>query len=120
MEAAVSAALGDGPFDLLVDLGTGTGRMLELFADRYRRGIGIDLSPAMLAYARAKLERAGLAHAQVRHGDIYDLALADRVRRCGRHASGAALPERPAARRARGGARARARRPSADRRFRPA
>jgi ArsR family transcriptional regulator len=78
VEAAVSSALGSGPFDLLVDLGTGTGRMLELFAPRFRRGIGLDLSPAMLAYARAKLERAGLTHAHVRQGDIYDLPLADR------------------------------------------
>ena len=77
VESAVSSALGAGPFDLLVDLGTGTGRMLELFAPRYRRGIGLDLSPAMLAYARAKLERTGLTHAQVRQGDIYDLPLAD-------------------------------------------
>ena len=52
-------ALGAGPFDLFLDLGTGTGRMLELFRERYRRGLGIDLSPAMLAYARAKLERSG-------------------------------------------------------------
>lgn len=78
VEAAVSASLGDGPFDLFLDLGTGTGRMLELFADRYRRGLGIDLSPAMLAYARAKLGRAGHARIQVRQGDIYDLPLADR------------------------------------------
>ena len=79
VEAAVSAALGSGPFNLLIDLGTGTGRMLELFADRYRRGLGLDLSPAMLAYARAKLERAGLGHAQVRQGDIYHLPLADQA-----------------------------------------
>jgi ubiquinone/menaquinone biosynthesis C-methylase UbiE len=77
VEQAVAAALGPGPFNLLVDLGTGTGRMLELFADRFRRGIGLDLSPAMLAYARANLERAGLAHTQVRQGDIFDLPLAD-------------------------------------------
>jgi ArsR family transcriptional regulator len=77
VEAAVAAAVGPGPFDLLVDLGTGTGRMLELLAPRFRRGIGLDLNPAMLGYARAKLERAGLGHAQVRHGDIYDLPLAD-------------------------------------------
>jgi ArsR family transcriptional regulator len=32
----------------------------------------------MLAYARAKLERAGLANAQVRQGNLYDLPLADR------------------------------------------
>ena len=79
VEAAISAALGEDPLDLLIDLGTGTGRMLELLAPRYRRGLGIDRSPAMLAYARAKLERAKLSHAQVRQGDIYDLPLADAV-----------------------------------------
>jgi ubiquinone/menaquinone biosynthesis C-methylase UbiE/DNA-binding transcriptional ArsR family regulator len=78
VEAAVSEVLGPDPFDLLVDLGTGTGRMLELFAARYRRGLGLDLNPAMLAYARAKLEGAGLVHAQVRQGNLYDLPLADR------------------------------------------
>ncbi len=77
VEAAVSTALGPGPFGLFVDLGTGTGRMLELFAPRYRRGLGLDLNPAMLAYARAKLEHAGIVHAQVRQADIYDLQLAD-------------------------------------------
>jgi ubiquinone/menaquinone biosynthesis C-methylase UbiE len=79
VEAAISAALDGDPFHLLIDLGTGTGRMLELLAGRYRRGLGLDRSPAMLAYARAKLERAKLQHAQVRQGDIYDLPLADGV-----------------------------------------
>lgn len=77
LEAAVCEALGPGPFDFLADLGTGTGRMLELLGGRFRRGLGIDLNPAMLAYARAKLERAGLVHAQVRQGNLYDLPLAD-------------------------------------------
>jgi ubiquinone/menaquinone biosynthesis C-methylase UbiE/DNA-binding transcriptional ArsR family regulator len=77
VESAVSGILGSGPFNLLVDLGTGTGRMLELFAPRFRRGLGFDRSSAMLAYARAKLDRAALPHAQVRQGDIYDLPLAD-------------------------------------------
>ena len=79
VEAAIAQVLGPGPFDLLVDLGTGTGRMLELFRERYRRGLGIDLSPAMLAYARAKLERSGIWHAHVRQGDIYDLPLPDQA-----------------------------------------
>lgn len=79
VEASIAEVMGAGPFGLFVDLGTGTGRMLELFRDRYRRGLGIDMSPAMLAYARVKLERAELRHAQVRQGDIYDLALADQV-----------------------------------------
>src|SRR5262245_25190126 len=73
VEAAMREALGPGLFELLVDLGTGTGRMLELFADRYRRGLGVDVNKAMLSYARAKLDRAQLAKAQIRHGDIYNL-----------------------------------------------
>ena len=58
-----------------LDIGTGTGRMLELFADRFRRGIGIDLSHDMLAVARTNLERAGHSHCRVRHGDMYHLPL---------------------------------------------
>jgi ArsR family transcriptional regulator len=77
VETAIAGMLGPGPFDVFLDLGTGTGRMLELLADRYRRGLGIDRSTAMLAYARAKLERRGISHAQVRHGDIYDLPVPD-------------------------------------------
>ncbi len=79
VEQAIADALGPGPFRLLVDLGTGTGRILELLADRYERGIGFDLNNAMLAYARSKLSTARLSRAQVRHGDLYDLALEDGV-----------------------------------------
>jgi ubiquinone/menaquinone biosynthesis C-methylase UbiE/DNA-binding transcriptional ArsR family regulator len=77
VEAAMDEALGEGPFHLLVDLGTGTGRILELFASRADRALGFDLNHAMLAYARAKLERAGLSHAQVRHGDLHNVPLPD-------------------------------------------
>ena len=79
VEAAMAAALGPGPFELLVDLGTGTGRMLELLAGRYVRALGIDASHAMLSYARAKLLRAGLASAHVRQGDICHLNLDDGI-----------------------------------------
>jgi ubiquinone/menaquinone biosynthesis C-methylase UbiE len=71
------AAIGKRKVELLVDLGTGTGRVLELLSATYARGIGFDLSPAMLSYARSKLDRAGVAHAQVRQGDILDVPLAD-------------------------------------------
>lgn len=77
VEAAVREMLGAGPFDLLVDLGTGTGRILELLSDSYAHGLGIDLNQAMLAYARSKLSRAGLDKAQVRHGDLYSLSVED-------------------------------------------
>lgn len=75
VEAAIAAALGDRPFRSLLDLGTGTGRMLELFGPQIERGLGIDLSLDMLALARARLERAGLRHCSVRQGDIYDLPM---------------------------------------------
>jgi len=57
----------------LLDCGTGTGRMLELLAPLADRAIGVDLSPAMLAVARANLDRAGVRNAQLRQGDIYAL-----------------------------------------------
>ena len=79
VEDAMRKALGPGPFKLLIDMGTGTGRILELFADRYERALGFDLNQAMLAYARSKLSKAQIARAQVRHGDIYALALPDAV-----------------------------------------
>jgi ubiquinone/menaquinone biosynthesis C-methylase UbiE/DNA-binding MarR family transcriptional regulator len=75
VEAAIVAALAGAPFRSLLDLGTGTGRMLELFGPELERGLGLDLSVDMLAMARARLDRAGLRHCSVRQGDIYDLAL---------------------------------------------
>jgi ArsR family transcriptional regulator len=77
VEAAMRRAIGDGPFEFFVDLGTGTGRTLELFADRFERGLGLDVNQTMLTYARANLQAKGCAKAQVRHGDIYSLSLAD-------------------------------------------
>src|ERR1700689_1967526 len=75
VEDAIRLALADKPIRSLLDLGTGTGRMLELFAGDIERGLGLDLSLDMLALARARLDRSGLQHCSVRHGDIYDLAL---------------------------------------------
>jgi len=46
--------------------------MLELLSAHYRHGVGIDTSREMIAVARSKLARAGIAHAQVRLGDIAD------------------------------------------------
>jgi ubiquinone/menaquinone biosynthesis C-methylase UbiE/DNA-binding transcriptional ArsR family regulator len=75
VERAIQDALGERPFHSLLDLGTGTGRMLELFGAQVERGLGIDLSLDMLSLARARIERAGLRHCSVRQGDIYDLAV---------------------------------------------
>ncbi|MBW3560461.1 MAG: metalloregulator ArsR/SmtB family transcription factor [Proteobacteria bacterium] len=68
VERAISAAAGPGPFERLIDLGTGTGRMLRLLAPQARRSLGLDLSHQMLNVARA--ETTGLERCELRHGDI--------------------------------------------------
>ena len=52
VEAAIRSALADKPFRSLLDLGTGTGRMLELFGPEIERGLGLDLSLDMLLLAQ--------------------------------------------------------------------
>jgi ArsR family transcriptional regulator len=59
--------------DQLLDVGTGTGRMLELFAARIIKGEGIDLSREMLSVARANMERASLSNCAVRQADMYQI-----------------------------------------------
>jgi ubiquinone/menaquinone biosynthesis C-methylase UbiE len=82
VEAAIDAALGPDTLGRLVDVGTGTGRMLELLCPRTASAIGIDRSPEMLRFARARLAVAGradpaVARAELRQGDMYALPLAD-------------------------------------------
>ena len=77
VEAAIAEVLGREPIARLIDIGTGTGRMLELFADRARVALGIDRSSEMLRLARAKLSEAGLSHAELRQADLYALPLSD-------------------------------------------
>ena len=77
VEAAILEAAGEGPFRRLVDLGTGTGRMLTLLGDRAASAVGLDLSRQMLNVARAHVAGAGLAACELRHGDILDVGLAD-------------------------------------------
>jgi ArsR family transcriptional regulator len=76
VEAAILARLPAG-IENLLDIGTGTGRMLELLAPRAAHAVGIDVSPEMLAIARDKLVGATLSHAQVRLGDLYRLPFAN-------------------------------------------
>lgn len=73
VEAAVLDLLGDRPVGAMLDIGTGTGRMLSILGPRVERGIGIDRSREMLAVARANLEGAGLANCTVRLGDMYGI-----------------------------------------------
>jgi SAM-dependent methyltransferase len=77
VEGAMLGLVGPTVVDELVDLGTGTGRVLELFSDHARHLTGLDLSREMLAIARANVERVQLKNAQIRQSDIYALPLAD-------------------------------------------
>jgi ArsR family transcriptional regulator len=70
LQAAGKVKIGD-----LVDLGTGTGRVLEVFAPRVRFGTGIDLSHEMLTVARANLDARGITNCQVRRANVYDVPL---------------------------------------------
>ena len=71
VEGALRQMVGDRP------LGTGTGRLLQLFETLYRSGTGIDASREMLSVARANLERSGISKATIRQGDIFNLPLED-------------------------------------------
>ncbi len=73
VEQAVLDLIGDKPIRNLLDVGTGTGRMLEVLAPRTENGIGIDSSREMLALARARLDSRHILHCQVRHADFYAL-----------------------------------------------
>ena len=79
VERAIEQALGDVPLGRLVDVGTGTGRMIELLGPRASQAIGIDRSYEMLRVARVKLDRAAIAGASLRQGDMYALPLEDGV-----------------------------------------
>jgi SAM-dependent methyltransferase len=75
-EAAVERALfdmlvGEGPIGRLLDIGTGTGRILELLAPHTEQSVGLDLDHDMLTLARAALGEAQLSRAAVRHGDLH-------------------------------------------------
>ncbi len=73
----LSGKSSDGNFNLLLDLGTGTGRVLELLAHKTDQAIGYDSSHSMLEYARSRLADKCFDHCQVRQGDLIDLAVED-------------------------------------------
>lgn len=77
IEQALLGAAGGGPFRFMVDLGTGSGRMLALFAERVQSGTGIDRSQEMLRVARHALSQDRFAHLFVQLGEITQTTLAD-------------------------------------------
>lgn len=66
----IRAIIGERSYDFMVDLGTGTGRILKLLADKISRGAGVDYNSEMLKVARHRLSEDGHSHLTVRHGDL--------------------------------------------------
>lgn len=77
VERALTSRLGGGRIRHLVDIGTGTGRLLTLLGPQADQATGLDLSREMLAVARAALDSDGLRHCVVRPGDMYAVPLPD-------------------------------------------
>lgn len=77
VEAALLRLLPAGRLGHALDIGTGTGRLLELLSGRVTTGLGIDASRTMLALARVRLARPDFAHLSVRLADMYALPLRD-------------------------------------------
>jgi len=73
VEAALIQCLDGSSVHDLLDIGTGTGRMLELFGGKVERAVGLDRSRDMLAVARVNLERSMLRNCTVRLGEMYAL-----------------------------------------------
>ncbi len=78
VEAALLKAAQGRKIETMLDLGTGTGRILQVFAEQIDHGTGLDLSLDMLSVARANLSAAGASHVQVRRGDLLALPFSDR------------------------------------------
>jgi ArsR family transcriptional regulator len=77
VEQALLDMQGGTPVSRLLDVGTGTGRMLDVFSGIAEQAVGVDVSRDMLAVARAGLAQKGLTNCQVRQGDMYALGLPD-------------------------------------------
>lgn len=70
IETAIVEHLNRAKYERVVDLGTGTGRMLALLAPRAQDAEGLDMSHHMLTVARANLNLAEIRNARVRQGDV--------------------------------------------------
>lgn len=73
LSSVLHETLGPATVGELLDIGTGSGLMLQILAPRARHAVGVDISAPALRVARTRLHSAGLAHCEFRRGDMYRL-----------------------------------------------
>lgn len=76
IDATVLEELASQPIGALLDVGTGSGHMLQLLGAKATRAVGVDISSEALRLARTKVHGAGLSHCELQRGDMYDLPFA--------------------------------------------
>jgi SAM-dependent methyltransferase len=77
LSSLLQEELGPAPIGELLDIGTGSGLMLEILGPRARRAVGVDISAPALRLARTRMHGAGLSHCEFRRGDMYSLPYDD-------------------------------------------
>ena len=77
VEDALIGLLDDVPVGSLLDIGTGTGRMAELFSGHASHIVALDKSLEMLRVARAKLQNLPADRIELVQGDFRNLPFAD-------------------------------------------
>ncbi len=75
IDAELCDMLSSGPYEMLIDLGTGSGRVLNVLSDKITTGIGIDNNRDMLSVARHSLSLAAHPHLRVQQGDLHNTNL---------------------------------------------
>lgn len=78
VEQTLLNMLGTTLVEALLDIGTGTGRMLQVLSSRAREAIGVDQSRDMLSVARTNLAEADYQNCTVRQADMYDLPFGEK------------------------------------------
>lgn len=76
VDVTVLEELASEPIGALLDVGTGSGHMLQLLGAKATRAVGVDISSDALRLARTKVHGAGLSHCELQRGDMYDLPFA--------------------------------------------
>lgn len=79
VDSIVLSELAAEPIGVLLDVGTGSGHLLEVLGARATRAVGIDISSNALRLARTNVHSAGLSHCELQRGDMYDLPFNDQL-----------------------------------------